>query len=77
MHVYQEPYNVITFLHPASTGPNVDFHKALKRFGMRFLPREYVPPTVNLMRKWYRTKLMSLTTTEVYVTHRRTQWSRR
>ena len=37
--------NVMTFLHPASTGPNVNVHKALKRFGMKFLQREYVPLT--------------------------------
>ena len=37
--------NVMTFLHPANTGPNVNVHKALKRFGMKFLQREYVPLT--------------------------------
>ena len=39
-------------------------HYALKRFGEKFLPDCPQKPTVNLMRKWYHTKLMTMSKTE-------------
>ena len=54
-----------TFFHPSFEGVRtVDVHHALKRFGEKFLPECQQKPTVNLMRKWYHTKLMTMSKTE-------------
>ena len=54
-----------TFLQSTFEGVRaVDVHYALKRFGEKFLPDCPQKPTVNLMRKWYHTKLMTMSKTE-------------
>ena len=54
-----------TFFHPTVEGVRtVDVHHALKKFGEKFLPECQQKPTVNLMRKWYHTKLMTMSKTE-------------
>ena len=54
-----------TFLQPTFEGVRaVDVHYALRRFGEKFLPDCPQKPTVNLMRKWYHTKLMTMSKTE-------------
>ena len=57
--------DIETFFHPAHAGVRtVDVHHALKKFGEKFLPDCPQKPTVNLMRKWYHTKLMTMSKTE-------------
>ena len=54
-----------TFFHPSfEEVRTVDVHHALKRFGEKFLPECQQKPTVNLMRKWYHTKLVTVSKTE-------------
>ena len=54
-----------TFFHPTVEGVRtVDVHHALKKFGEKFLPECQQKPTVNLTRKWYHTKLMTMSKTE-------------
>ena len=57
--------DVTTFLHPATTDtPVVDVHHALKMFAARVMPANREGLTVNLLRKWYHTRLMKMCRTE-------------
>ena len=57
--------DVETFLHPATADTDVvDVHHALTMFASRVLPANRELLTVNLLRKWYHTRLMKLCRTE-------------
>ena len=57
--------DVKTFFSPISKSTDrMDVPAALRRFCIRYLPEEYVFPTVNLLRKWYHTKLSELATNQ-------------
>ena len=54
-----------TFFHPTVGGVRtVDVHSALRSFGEKYLPECQQKPTVNLLRKWYHTKLVTVSKTE-------------
>ena len=52
---------VVTFLQTTVDAQLVDVHRALRLFATNFLPDNRKAPTVNLMRKWYHTRLVKMT----------------
>ena len=53
------------FFLPAQGGTKMCFHACLRTFCKKFLPADKTFPTVNLIRKWFHSELMNLSSTKV------------
>ena len=60
---YQEKQKPSTLLVPLDGSQAVNVPTSLRKFNAKYLPQDITCPTVNLLRKWYHTFLMEMTST--------------